>query len=213
MNAEMSQRMEQIMKTAPVIPVLVVEDAGQAVPLARALVAGGLRVLEITLRTAAALDAIRAIAKEVPDGIVGVGTVRTGADLKAAEDAGATFAVSPGLTPALAQAAGDSKIPLLPGVMTASEVMAAADVGFRHLKLFPAQVAGGAGALKALSGPFPEARFCPTGGVSKSNMAEFLALPNVLCVGGSWVAPRDAVQGGDWSRIETLAREAVAAAG
>ena len=203
----------EIMKAAPVMPVLAVERLEQAVPLAQALVAGGLPVLEVTLRTPVALEAIQAMAREVPKAIIGVGTVTRPEELEQAQRAGAVFAVSPGLTPELARAGGQSPIPFLPGVMTPSEVMSARAMGYTALKLFPAQQAGGVGMLKAVYGPLPDMVFCPTGGVSLDNMGEFLALPNVLCVGGSWVAPKGAVDGGDWEGITRLARQAVERAG
>lgn len=199
-----------VMRVGPVIPVIVIDDLVQAVPLARALVAGGVRVLEVTLRTAPALEAIRLIAREVPDAIVGVGTLTRPQDFKDALDAGARFGVSPGLTPAMIEAAHQTKLPLLPGVFTPSDVIAARLAGFSQLKLFPAQQAGGIGMLKALGGPFPDVMFCPTGGVSAENAPDFLALPNVACVGGSWLAPKAAVNAGDWDRITALAREASA---
>lgn len=199
---------ERLMTTAPVIPVLVIDDPATAKPLAEALVAGGLPVLEITLRTAAALPAIEAMA-QVEGAIVGVGTVTRPEQFRQSIDAGATFAVTPGLTEKLADAARASGLPTLPGVMTPAEVIAAQAAGFSHLKFFPAQQAGGIAMLKALGGPFPEVRFCPTGGVNADNMREFLALPNVLCVGGSWVAPAKAVAAGDWKAVTALAREAV----
>jgi 2-dehydro-3-deoxyphosphogluconate aldolase/(4S)-4-hydroxy-2-oxoglutarate aldolase len=198
----------ELLSRAPVLPVLVVEDVDTAVPLARALTAGGLPVLEITLRTDSALEVVRRIAGEVPQAVVGVGTVTRPAQLEEAAEAGARFAVSPGLPPALAAAAPDAPIPLLPGVQTATEAMAAQDLGFHLLKLFPASVAGGVAALKALGGPLPDLRFCPTGGISASTFREYLALPNVICVGGSWVAPPAAVAARDWQRITLLAEEA-----
>ncbi len=200
----------EVMRIGPVIPVIVIDELAQAVPLARALVAGGVRVLEVTLRTAPALEAIRLIARDVPDAIVGVGTLTRPQDFKDALDAGAQFGVSPGLTPAMIQAAHETKLPLLPGVMTPSDVIAARLAGFSELKLFPAQQAGGIGMLKALGGPFPDVTFCPTGGVSAENAPDFLALPNVACVGGSWLAPKAAVNAGDWDRITALAKEASA---
>jgi len=200
----------EVMRVGPVIPVIVIEDLAQAVPLARALVAGGVRVLEVTLRTAAGLEAIRAIAREVKDAIVGVGTITTVEDFAAARSAGAQFGVSPGLTPALVQGAHASGLALLPGVMTPSDVIAARAAGFRQLKLFPAQQAGGMGMLKAMFGPFPDVTFCPTGGVSEENAPQFLALPNVACVGGSWITPKAAVQAGDWKQITELAARAAA---
>ena len=197
------------MQDAPVIPVIVLHDAAQAVPLAQALLAGGIRMLEITLRTPQALACMSAIAKEVPQVVVGAGTVRNPADVLAAQQAGARFLVSPGFTPALAQAAQEAGLPLLPGVSTASEIMAAMDAGLRALKFFPALQAGGVAMLKAWSGPFPEACFCPTGGVSAANAREFLALPNVVCVGGSWLVPAEALARKDWRTITQLAAEAV----
>ena len=199
---------EDILRAGPVMPVVVIDDAAHAVPLARALVAGGIRAIEITLRTGAALDAIQAISREVPDAIPGVGTALTGADVLAALEAGARFIVSPGATPALMDAAIGSGLPFLPGVATASELMAGMAAGLSAFKFFPAAQAGGVEALKALAGPFPSARFCPTGGVSAANAATYLALPNVLCVGGSWIAPREAIAAGDFAKIEQLAREA-----
>ena len=196
-----------IMRTGPVIPVIVIDRLEDAVPLARALVAGGIRVLEVTLRTPAALKAIEAIANEVEGAITGVGTITQPKDFDAALKAGALFGVSPGLTPELIAAAKDSALPLLPGVMTPSDVIAARAAGFTELKLFPAQQAGGIGMLKALGGPFPDLRFCPTGGISAATAPDFLALSNVACVGGSWLTPAGAVAARDWSRITTLARE------
>jgi 2-dehydro-3-deoxyphosphogluconate aldolase/(4S)-4-hydroxy-2-oxoglutarate aldolase len=198
----------EIMRIGPVIPVIVVEQIEHAVPLARALVAGGVRVLELTLRTPVALEAIEAIAREVEGAIVGVGTITRPEDFDRSIKAGALFGVSPGLTSALAAAARDSALPLLPGVMTPSDVIAARAAGFSELKLFPAQQAGGIGMLNALAGPFPDVTFCPTGGVSAATAPDFLALPNVACVGGSWLTPRDAIAAGDWARITSLAREA-----
>lgn len=202
-----------VMRLGPVIPVIVIGDLAQAVPLAKALVAGGVRVLEVTLRTAAGLDAIRAIAREVPDAIVGVGTVTAPEDFVQARAAGAQFAVSPGLTPVLAEAARHSGIPCLPGVMTPSDVIAARAAGFRQLKLFPAQQAGGLGMLKAMHGPFPDIVFCPTGGVTEETAPEFLSLPNVACVGGSWLTPKPAVDAGDWAGITRLVARAAALRG
>jgi len=200
----------ELMRVGPVIPVIVIDDVAHAVPLARALVDGGVRVLEVTLRTAAGLDAIRRIARDVPEAIVGVGTITAPADFAAALDAGARFGVSPGLTPALIEAARTSGLPLLPGVMTPSDVIAARAAGFRQLKLFPAQQAGGIGMLNALHGPFPDVMFCPTGGVSEDTAPQFLALPNVACVGGSWLTPKAAVQAGNWAQLTQLARRATA---
>lgn len=202
-----SARIREICALAPVIPVLVVEDAAWAVPLALALVAGGLPVLEVTLRTPAALDAIRAMG-QVPGAIVGAGTVLGAQDARDARAAGAMFAVSPGLTRALAVACAETGLPLLPGVATASEVMQAQEAGFDALKFFPAGPAGGAGYLKALAGPLPRIGFCPTGDISAQNATAYLSLPNVLCVGGSWVAPAAMMRAGDWAGIEALARQA-----
>ena len=204
--------MQAIMTTAPVIPVLRVDDPAHAVPLARALVDGGLPVLEVTLRTPCALEAVAAMIREVPGAIVGVGTVLRPDDLRRAIGVGAAFAVSPGLTPELARAATEGGLPFLPGVMTPGEAMAARDYGFLELKLFPAAQAGGVPMLKALSGPLPDLRFCPTGGVTQASFHDYLALPNVACVGGSWLAPADAVASGDWDRIRALAETAAASA-
>jgi 2-dehydro-3-deoxyphosphogluconate aldolase / (4S)-4-hydroxy-2-oxoglutarate aldolase len=199
-----------ILRRAPVIPVLTVAAIEHAVPLARALVRGGLPVLEITLRTPCALAALAAMRDAAPDAIVGVGTLTRPSDLADAERAGAQFGVSPGYAPDLVAAARDVGYPLLPGVMTPSELMAARLAGFTALKLFPAQQAGGAGMVKALGAPFPDVTFCPTGGVTRANAPDYLALPNVACVGGSWVAPADRIAAGDWSAIEALARDAAA---
>jgi 2-dehydro-3-deoxyphosphogluconate aldolase/(4S)-4-hydroxy-2-oxoglutarate aldolase len=200
----------QVMQDAPVIPVIVLSDVAHAVPMARALVEGGIRMLEVTLRTPQALACIEAIARAVPDAVVGAGTLRSKADAQAAKSAGARFAVSPGYTSALGAACRDLCLPLLPGVATGGEIMAAQEDGFSALKFFPALQAGGSAMLKAWSGPFFDVKFCPTGGISLQNAADFLALPNVLCVGGSWLVPDDAMAQGDWARITTLAREAVA---
>lgn len=200
----------EVMRIGPVIPVIAIEDVAHAVPLAKALLAGGVRVLEVTLRTAVGLDSIRAIAKDVPDAIVGVGTLTRPEDFSKALDAGARFGVSPGLTSSLMEAAHQTGLPLLPGVMTPSDVIAARLAGFQQLKLFPAQQAGGIGMLKALAGPFPDVLFCPTGGVSVENAPDFLALPNVACVGGSWLVPQAAITAGDWGQITALAKEASA---
>ena len=200
----------ELMRVGPVIPVIVIEELAHAVPLARALVAGGIRVLEVTLRTPAGLDAIAAIVREVPGAIVGVGTITQPQEFALSARAGARFAVTPGLTPALIDAARHAAIPLLPGVMTPSDVIAAKAAGYRELKLFPAQQAGGIGMLRALGGPFPDVNFCPTGGVTVATAPDFLALPNVACVGGSWLTPKEAIAAGDWDRISALAREAAA---
>lgn len=199
-----------VMRAGPVIPVMVIEHLAQAVPLARALVAGGVSVLEVTLRTPMALAAVRAIVDEVPEALVGVGTLTRPEDMSEALEAGARFGVSPGLSPALIEAARDSGLPLLPGVMTPSDVIAAKLAGFHELKLFPAQQAGGVGMLKALMGPFPDVVFCPTGGITAETAPEFLALPNVACVGGSWLTPQAALAAADWRAITALAKQACA---
>lgn len=201
-----------ILDASPVMPVIVLDDAADAVPLARALVAGGIRVLEVTLRTPAALAAIRAIAREVPEALLGAGTVLSADDFARAAEAGARFAVSPGATPALLAAGRAGPIPLLPGVMTPSDVMRVLDAGFDAAKLFPAAQAGGVGMLKALAGPFPQVVFCPTGGIDAASAPSFLALPNVACVGGSWLCPAERVRAGDWAAITALARAAAALA-
>jgi 2-dehydro-3-deoxyphosphogluconate aldolase/(4S)-4-hydroxy-2-oxoglutarate aldolase len=198
----------QVMQDAPVIPVIVLNDVAHAVPMARALLAGGIRMLEVTLRTPQALACIEAIAKAVPEAVVGAGTLRSKADAQAAANAGARFGVSPGYTSALGSACRDLGLPLLPGVATGSEIMMAQEDGFTELKFFPAIQAGGPAMLKAWGGPFFDVRFCPTGGVTTQNALEFLSLPNVACVGGSWLVPADALALGDWASIETLAREA-----
>lgn len=199
-----------LLRMGPVIPVIVIDRLDHAVPLARALVAGGVRVLEVTLRTPVALDAVTAIAREVGDAIVGVGTITRVEDVARAVEAGARFGVSPGITSHLVAAAKEGELPLLPGVMTPSEVIAARAAGFTELKLFPAQQAGGIGMLKAMAGPFPDVTFCPTGGITPTSAPEFLAQPNVVCVGGSWLTPREAMAAGDWATIAALARTAVA---
>lgn len=199
----------ELLEIGPVIPVIVIDDIATAADLARALVAGHIRALEITLRSPTAMEAIRVIHDEVPEAVVGVGTVRTPAQLDAALRAGARFGVSPGLTEDLARAASTAGIPFLPGVATASEAMRAAELGFGALKLFPAEAAGGAALLKSWLGPLPDLMFCPTGGVHARNMASYLALPNVRCVGGSWLTPPAAVRDHDWRAITGLARQAV----
>ena len=199
-----------ILTAAPVVPVLVIETAAVALPLARALLAGGLPVLEITLRTPAALEVIRTLAGELEGAIVGAGTVLTPTQYRDAERAGARFVVSPGATSTLLEAAAASPVPLLPGTATASEVMRLLEHGCRYLKFFPAEPAGGIAYLKALASPLPEARFCPTGGIDAGRAVQYLSLSNVVCVGGSWVAPNDAVAAGDWPRIVELARAAAA---
>lgn len=205
--AEQSLKAAEICRLAPVVPVLVIGDRAQAAPLARALVAGGLPALEVTLRTPCALDAIRAMA-EVPGGVVGAGTLLTPADVKAAKAAGAAFGVSPGATPRLLDACAEQEFPLLPGAATASEIMALLEQGYTVQKFFPAEQAGGAAYLKSIGAPIPQVKFCPTGGISLKNARDYLGLFNILCVGGSWVCPQDKMATGDWAGIETLAREA-----
>lgn len=210
------QKQQQIAATlrlAPVVPVVIIDDARAAVPMARALVAGGIPAIEVTLRTPAALDAIKAIAEEVEGAVVGVGTVLSAKDLRAAHKAGARFAVSPGVSPGLLDAADDSELPLLPGVATAGEAMTLLERGYRHLKFFPAVPAGGHKLLGAWASPLPQITFCPTGGITLASAPEFLALSNVVCVGGSWLTPADKLRGGDWAGIEQLAREAAALKG
>ncbi|MEU1009731.1 bifunctional 4-hydroxy-2-oxoglutarate aldolase/2-dehydro-3-deoxy-phosphogluconate aldolase [Streptomyces sp. NPDC005890] len=197
-----------VLDLAPVVPVVVLADAADAVPLARALVAGGLPAIEVTLRTPAALHAIRAIAEGVPEAVVGAGTVITPEQVGACTAAGARFLVSPGWTEALLAAMRGSGVPFLPGVSTTSEVVALLERGVREMKFFPAQAAGGTAYLRSLAGPLPQARFCPTGGIGPQTAPEYLALPNVGCVGGSWMIPAEAVAAGDWARIERLARTA-----
>jgi len=198
----------EVMRDAPVIPVIVLHDVKDAVPLARALVAGGIRMLEVTLRTREALECIELISKEVPEAVAGAGTIRSAADAQASALAGARFGVSPGYTRAVGKACHDLGLPLLPGVATGSEIMMAQEDGLTELKFFPAVQAGGLAMLKAWQGPFGDVKFCPTGGVHAGNAHEFLALSNVACVGGSWIVPTDAIAAGDWGRIEALAREA-----
>jgi 2-dehydro-3-deoxyphosphogluconate aldolase/(4S)-4-hydroxy-2-oxoglutarate aldolase len=203
---------EEVFGQGPVVPVLVIKDVEHAVPIAKALIAGGIRVLEVTLRTASALDVISRIAKEVPEALIGAGTVTNRQQLKEVQDAGALFAISPGMTPDLLQAGNEGDIALIPGISSISELMKAVDFGYSHLKFFPAEASGGVKALKAIGGPFPDIVFCPTGGISPQNYKDYLALPNVRCAGGSWLVPEDAVLAGDWDRITELAKQAVAGA-
>ena len=205
--AEASQNTTQVCNLAPVIPVLTVPDADKAEGLARALVTGGLPALEVTLRTPAALDAIRAMTA-VDGGVVGAGTIMTPADVQAAKEAGALFGVSPGATDRILDAAEEVGLPMLPGAATASEIMRLLERGYTMLKFFPAEASGGASALGAFAGPIPQVTFCPTGGISLKNVHDYLALPNTVCVGGSWVAPAALIEAEDWTGIETLAREA-----
>ncbi|WP_038911159.1 bifunctional 4-hydroxy-2-oxoglutarate aldolase/2-dehydro-3-deoxy-phosphogluconate aldolase [Dickeya dadantii] len=203
---------EQILTAGPVVPVIVINKLEHAVPMAKALVAGGVRVLELTLRTECAVEAIRLIAQEVPDAIVGAGTVTNPQQLAEVTAAGAQFAISPGLTEPLLKAATEGTIPLIPGISTVSELMLGMDYGLREFKFFPAEANGGVKALQAIAGPFGKIRFCPTGGISLKNYRGYLALKSVLCVGGSWLVPADALESGDYDRITALAREAVAGA-
>ncbi|KQW29395.1 keto-deoxy-phosphogluconate aldolase [Rhizobium sp. Root274] len=210
---EKTDKLLSTLKLQPVVPVLIIEDAKSAVPLARALVAGGLKAIEITLRTAAALEAVRLVAEEVEGAVVGAGTILNASHYAAAVDAGSQFIVSPGTTQELLDVARQSDIPLLPGAATASEVMALREEGYEVLKFFPAEQAGGAAYLKALSSPLAGTLFCPTGGISLKNAMDYLSLPNVVCVGGSWVAPKELVTAGDWAGITKLASEAAALKG
>jgi len=199
-----------VLDVSPVIPVVVLEDAASAVPLAKALLAGGIGIIEVTLRTATALDAVRAIAEEVPDILLGVGTATSADDVARAVDAGAQFVVSPGTTRALVEAARDRDVPLLPGVSTVSEALLALELGLHELKFFPAEQAGGAKFLAALRTVLPQVRFCPTGGITPANAPDYLGLANVGCVGGSWVTPHDVLVNHDFGRVEALAKAAVA---
>ncbi|NDV85921.1 bifunctional 4-hydroxy-2-oxoglutarate aldolase/2-dehydro-3-deoxy-phosphogluconate aldolase [Aurantimonas aggregata] len=208
--AQNTKRLLEILTAQPVVPVVAVSTAAEGVDLARALVAGGIRSIEVTLRTPAALDAIRAISEAVPEAICGAGTVLTPKQLDQAEAAGAKFIVSPGATMELLDAARSSSVPMLPGSATASELMAMIEEGYEILKFFPAQQIGGAAFLRSIAPVFPSLRFCPTGGISIDNVRDYLSLPNVICVGGSWLAPKAAVAAGDWDTVTRLAREAAA---
>jgi 2-dehydro-3-deoxyphosphogluconate aldolase/(4S)-4-hydroxy-2-oxoglutarate aldolase len=208
----LSRPFESVLDVVPVMPVVVLDRLADAVPVARALVAGGLPAIELTLRTDVALDAIRAIADEVPEILVGAGTIVTAGQAKRALDAGAQFLVSPGATPNLLGAMADTGLPFLPGTATVSEVLAVLETGVTEMKFFPAEASGGAAYLKSIASPVPAARFCPTGGITAASAPAYLALPNVGCVGGSWLTPADALAAGDWARVEQLAREAAALA-
>jgi len=203
----------EILRQGPVVPVIVIRKVEQAVPLAKALVAGGIRVLEITLRTPVAMEAIRIISREVSGAMVGAGTVTRAEELTAVAEAGAVFAISPGLTVELLDAANQGPIPLIPGIATISELMTGMARGYSHFKFFPAEAAGGVKMVQAIAGPFPQITFCPTGGITLANYRDYLALKNVACIGGSWVAPQEAMDQGDWTRITALAREAVEKSG
>jgi 2-dehydro-3-deoxyphosphogluconate aldolase/(4S)-4-hydroxy-2-oxoglutarate aldolase len=208
----MSQKTDHLLSLLdgqPVIPVLKIDNVDDAVPLARALARGGLKMIEITLRTGGALESIRRAAAEVPEAVVGAGTILDGAQFDQAAKAGSRFIVSPGVTQGLLSAASGSEVPLLPGAITPGEIMTAREAGLDFLKFFPAEQAGGVAFLKSLASPFAGIRFCPTGGVTQKNVKDYLSLPNVICVGGSWVAPDDLVKAKDWAAIEVLAREAV----
>jgi 2-dehydro-3-deoxyphosphogluconate aldolase / (4S)-4-hydroxy-2-oxoglutarate aldolase len=205
------ERLDQLIRAAPIIPVITIDRVEHAAPLARALVAGGLRLLEITLRTSAAVPAASAIAAQVPDAVVGIGTVLTPKDLDQAEKLGAQFALGPGATPELLAAASKSRLLFMPGIATASELMLALSYGFDMVKFFPAVPAGGQAALRAFAGPFPDARFCPTGGIGEKDAKDWMALPNVVCVGGSWITPAADMRAGNWDAITERARRSLAA--
>jgi 2-dehydro-3-deoxyphosphogluconate aldolase/(4S)-4-hydroxy-2-oxoglutarate aldolase len=209
---QLARRVDAVFARAPVIPVLTIERLEDALPLCRALADNGLPVLEVTLRTACALEAIALLARALPDACVGAGTVLSGEDLARVATAGAAFAISPGATDALYEAAKPGDVPLVPGIATASELMRGLEHGWRRFKFFPAEASGGTAALRGLAGPFPQARFCPTGGIDAGKAPAYLALPNVACVGGSWMLPADALAARDWARIGALAREAAALA-
>ncbi|WP_076413853.1 bifunctional 4-hydroxy-2-oxoglutarate aldolase/2-dehydro-3-deoxy-phosphogluconate aldolase [Shewanella sp. UCD-KL12] len=200
---------QDIFKRSPIVPVMVINRIEDAVPLAKALVAGGISVLEVTLRTPCALEAIAKIAKEVPDALVGAGTILNEEQLQQAVDAGAQFVITPGATPSLLKAAMAGTTPLIPGVASISEVMTGMSLGYKNFKFFPAEASGGVNALKAFSGPLADIRFCPTGGITPSSYRDYLALKNVDCIGGSWIAPTDAMEQGDWARITELCKEAI----
>lgn len=200
---------EEVFNAGPVVPVLVVNEVDKAVPLAHALMEGGIKVLEVTLRTPAALAVIETIAKEVPEAFIGAGTVTNSDELKAVTEAGAKFAISPGLTSNLLKAGASGSIPLIPGVSSISDLMTAAEHGYNFLKFFPAEAAGGVKAIKSIGGPFPNVTFCPTGGISPDNYLTYLALKNVRCVGGSWLAPDSALEANDWAQVTALAKAAV----
>ena len=198
----------EIFEQGPVVPVLVIDSVDDALPIAKALIAGGVNVLEVTLRTKAAMDVIRIIAKELPEAYVGAGTVTNREQLAAVTEAGAKFAISPGLTADLLQAGKEGTIPLIPGISNISDLMKAKDAGYNYLKFFPAEAAGGVKTLKSIAGPFPDVKFCPTGGIGPGNYQDYLALPNVKCVGGSWLAPADVIENKEWSAITELAKQA-----
>lgn len=200
---------QEIFDQGPVVPVLVIDNVDDALPIAKALIAGGVNVLEVTLRTKAAMDVIRIIAKELPEAYIGAGTVTNREQLQAVTEAGAKFAISPGLTADLLEAGKEGSIPLIPGISNISDLMTAKDAGYGYLKFFPAEAAGGVKALKSIGGPFPDVTFCPTGGISPGNYKDYLALSNVKCCGGSWLAPSDVIENKEWSKITDLAKQAV----
>lgn len=202
----------EVFAAGPVVPVLVIHEVEHAIPLAKALIDGGIKVLEVTLRTPAALEVIRTIAENVPDAIIGAGTVTNAQQLKDVTEAGAKFAISPGMTAELLAAGANGSIPLIPGISSISDLMKAKDAGYTYLKFFPAEASGGVKALKSIGGPFPEITFCPTGGIGPANFLDYLSLSNVQCVGGSWLAPDDAIREGDWGKITELAKAAIAEA-
>lgn len=202
---------QEIFAMGPIVPVLVIENVEDAIPIAKALMAGGIRVLEVTLRTENALQVIRKIADELPDAMVGAGTVTNPQTLRQAQEAGAKFAISPGMTRELLEASGEASIPLIPGIASISELMTGIDAGLDHFKFFPAEAIGGAKSIKSIAGPFPDIRFCPTGGINKDNMNNYLSLKNVSCIGGSWLVPADAVANKDWDQITAITKAAVAA--
>jgi 2-dehydro-3-deoxyphosphogluconate aldolase/(4S)-4-hydroxy-2-oxoglutarate aldolase len=207
-ESQLESQLESLLDVVPVLPVVVIDRLEDAVPVARALVAGGLPAIELTLRTPVALDAIRAIADDVPEILVGAGTVVTPGQAKEAHDAGARFLVSPGSTPGLLAAMADTGLPFLPGTATVSEALAVLEAGFTEMKFFPAEASGGAAYLRSVASPIPAARFCPTGGITATTASDYLALPNVGCVGGSWLTPTAVLEAGDWTRVESLARAA-----
>jgi 2-dehydro-3-deoxyphosphogluconate aldolase/(4S)-4-hydroxy-2-oxoglutarate aldolase len=200
---------KDIFAAGPIVPVLVINKVEEALPIAEALLAANVKVLEVTLRTPAALDVINTIAKELPEAIIGSGTVTNRQQLQQSYDAGAKFAISPGLTKDLLQAGNEGNIALIPGISSISELMDAADYGYDHLKFFPAEASGGVNAIKSIGGPFPDIRFCPTGGINLKNVRDYLALPNVVCCGGSWLVSSDIVRDKNWSQITTLANQAL----
>ena len=206
-----SQSPEDVFRKSPIVPVIVIDEVKDAVPLSKALMEGGIPILEITLRSSAALDAISIVRNEVPEAMVGAGTVLDPDDLNSVERAGALFAISPGITPRLLEASFKASIPLIPGISTVSELMLGLEAGLRIFKFFPAEASGGTRMLTSFMGPFPEVRFCPTGGINSENFLDYLALKNVISVGGSWVAPRELIKSGRWDEISTLAKEALKA--